>query len=123
MFDYEFISELLQSLLLAVLVPLAGFAVQALIAWGKDKRAELDQKNQWMLDSAIRIAVFAAQQVYGATNGAEKKAYALDIAEKWLASKNIYMDLDVLDAAIEAAVFEQLKRWEETEPPLPETAG
>lgn len=117
--DYEFISELLQSLLLAVLVPLAGFAAQSVIRWGKAKRAEMDTEHQRLLNSGVRIAVFAAEQVYGGAHGVEKKAYALQLVEKWLASKNIFVDLNVLDATIEAAVFEEFKQWGVPEVPAP----
>lgn len=111
MFDYKLISELLQSLLLAFLVPLAGFAAQSIISWGKAKRAEMDKSHQELLNGAVRVAVFAAEQVYGATKGEEKKAYALKVAEQWLAKNNVTLDLDTLDVAIEAAVFEQFKQW------------
>lgn len=113
MFDYDFISKLLQDLLLAILVPLAGFGVNLLISWGKQKKAELSVTQQALVDSAVKIAVFAAEQVYQGVSGAEKKAYALQIAEDYLKKHNVTIDLDALDAAIEAAVFSELNKWKE----------
>ena len=37
----------------------------------------------------------------------DKKVYAFDIAERWLELHGIKIDLDLIDAAIEAAVYEK----------------
>jgi hypothetical protein len=108
MVDLEYVSKLLQALLLAVLPVLAAQGSALLFAAYKNKRAQLNAQNQYMLDTAIRVAVFAAEQIYKGGNGEAKKAYAFDIAEKWLAQHNLNIDLDVLDAQIEAAVKTEL---------------
>jgi hypothetical protein len=52
----------------------------------------------------------------------DKKTYALHIAERWLAAKGLRIDLELIDAAIEAAVWEELNKDRERppEPPSPE---
>lgn len=105
--DYSKLSEILFQLLMAVLVPVAGFAAAWLKAKYSTERSNLDSQNKWLLDQGVNIAIYAAEQIYGAGKGAEKKAYALDIAEKWLAQYKINIDLDVVEAAIEAAVKTQ----------------
>jgi hypothetical protein len=110
MFDMEYISKLLQNLLLAILPILAAQGVAILIAVYKSKRAEMTERQQWILDNAVRVAVVAAEQLYKAGNGDEKKAYALQVAENWIAEKGLTVDLHLLEAQIEAAVFEQFNR-------------
>lgn len=54
-----------------------------------------------MLRGGVDIAVRAAEQLYNATDGAEKKAYVL----RYLASKGIQFDSDTVDKMIESAVL------------------
>jgi hypothetical protein len=116
--DLDFVSSLLQALLLAVLPPLAiqlsALAFQAY----KDQRASLTLKQQAILDLGIQTAIFAAEQVYKAGKGAEKKQYAIGVAEQWFARYGLKFDLGVVEAQIEAAVYEQLQR--DFPPELPE---
>lgn len=111
--DWKLISDLLFELLKAFLVPLAGLAAAYLFKAFQKKAAELDQQQQWILDNVIEIAVKAAEQLYKSGDGAEKKAYALSVAEQWLEKYNITIDLHVLEAAIEAAVFDQFPKLPE----------
>ena len=57
----------------------------------------------------IKIAVEAAEQIYGAGMGPVKKDYVVE----YLASKGLYVDVDVvsseLNAMIESAVYELTK--------------
>jgi hypothetical protein len=104
MLDYAKISELISALLMATLVPLAGFGVQLLIAKVKVERGKLDSQQNGAIDYAVNIGVYAAEQLYKSGQGAEKKAYALQVAQQWLADRNISLDLTSLEAAIEASV-------------------
>lgn len=57
-----------------------------------------EQINTW-----VRIAVSAAEQIYaGSGRGEEKKAYVID----WLRNHGITVDESKLDALIEAAVYD-----------------
>jgi hypothetical protein len=108
--DYAKISELISALLMATLVPLAGFGVQLLIAKVKVERGKLSEQQNGAIDYAVNIGVYAAEQLYKSGDGATKKAYALHVAESWLAERNIYLDLSSLEAAIEAAVKQQFDK-------------
>lgn len=61
-------------------------------------RLTTEQQKQWR--AAIRVAIFAAEQIFGAGHGSEK----LDFAIKWLKNKGY----DVDRTEIEAAVYEEL---------------
>ena len=104
MFDNAKLSEVLYQLLIVVLIPLAGFAARWLAKKWEVERANLNDKNKWLLDEVVKVAVYAAEQVYSDGKGAEKKAYALSVAETWLAQYHINIDLHALEAAIEAEV-------------------
>ena len=57
----------------------------------------------------VKIAVYAAEQIFGGKRGEEKKQYVID----YLAARGLYVDVDVvsseLNAMIEAAVYELSK--------------
>jgi hypothetical protein len=104
MLDYAEISKLISALLMATLVPLAGFGVQLLIAKVKVEKGKLNEQQTWAVDYAVDLAVYAAEQLYKSGNGDAKKAAALEAAQNWLAQYNISVDVSALEAAIEAAV-------------------
>ena len=81
----------------AVLALLAALITYKLIPWIK---ARTTNEQQARIDAAIRVAVYAAEQVYGAGNGAQKKAFAVAYLEEH--------GFTVDSAAIEAAVCELL---------------
>ena len=100
-------SELLQKILEAILPILAtaltGWALaQARLAWGKFAETKPDVAH--FLAQAAAFGVGAAEQMGLAELIDDKKSYALQIAEDWLALKGIKVDLHLLDAAIEKAV-------------------
>jgi DUF1365 family protein len=54
------------------------------------------------LERWVKTAVKAAEQLYkGSGRGEEKKQYVLD----FLAAKGLTMDMDIVEALLEAAVF------------------
>ncbi len=60
--------------------------------------AQQQQINAW-----VKIAVAAAEQIYtGSDRGVEKKAHVLSFLE----SKGVTLDVESVDAMIEAAVYE-----------------
>jgi xanthosine utilization system XapX-like protein len=76
---------------------LATLITYRLIPWIKSKMSE---SQALLLDAAITTAVFAAEQVYGAGNGAEKMDYALNYLRDH--------GFDVDSRAIEAQVYDLL---------------
>lgn len=61
------------------------------------------KEQQKQLNGWIKIAVAAAEQIYtGAGRGAEKKEYVLS----YLAEHGMVVDVEKIDAMIEAAVYE-----------------
>jgi len=102
-------NELLQGVLMQVLpflaVALTGWALaQMRLAWGKFEATKPDVA--YFLEQAGRFAVDAAEQMGLVGLIDEKKTYALQIAEDWMALKGVKVDLHLIEAAIEAAVLE-----------------
>ena len=60
-----------------------------------------------ILAQSARIAVIAAEQAGAGKLSEEKKKYAIDYAEKWLKARGITLDLDLIAASIEAAVYKE----------------
>lgn len=106
----ELISKLLQALLEAILPILAS----SLAAWLISKTVEifrrLKDKNPELgeiLTNISKAAVNAAEQsIVGSGLGEKKKAYAINVMEKYLAEKGLSVDLDIIDAMIESQVRE-----------------
>jgi len=106
----EFWSKLLQEVAVQVVPVLAvfavGYAVKAFGSfWADLKFSQPDRADA--LEMAAKLAVKAAEQAGASQYIYNKKEYALDVAENWLAMRGIHIDLDLIDAAVEAAVFEQ----------------
>lgn len=100
----QFVANVLITLV-AIVVPLIGSAVRGFV-----KSRENDTKFQMVMDIA-RMAVMAAEQA-GLTGAVtNKKAAAINAAQAMLADRGISIDLQALDAAIEAAVASELNRY------------
>jgi len=103
------LSAVLQSLLEFLLPIVAVAVIGALVSWAKllwEKAKSWNPDATDLLEEAAKIAVTAAEQV-GAAKFIDKKVYAMDIAERWLAEHGIMLDIELIDAAIEAAVYRQ----------------
>lgn len=57
-----------------------------------------------ILTGIAQTVVYAAEKIFGAKMGADKLAYALNLAKTLLAKKGLTFDEDVIRAAIEAQV-------------------
>lgn len=104
-------NEVLSNVLQAVLEAALPILVSAAAAWVIGKVVELVRKLKdtnpelyEILKVIAERAVSAAEQIWGDQHGEEKKAYALNVVEKYLAAKGITLDLDIIDGYIEAAV-------------------
>lgn len=110
--DWNLVLEIVLKAILAAILPIA---IKLLADWVKAKSAEIlsgvDDSTRWAIDSAITIAVAAAEQsgLAGliAKTAEAKKRYAIDAAERYLASMGISFDLDVIADMIEAEVLRQ----------------
>jgi hypothetical protein len=109
----DFLSIFLQNFMLIAIPALASAAFAWLFALAK--KAWLDFKakkagSALVLEEVAKMAVLAAEQAGVSTLIDDKKEYALDIAEKRLAEYGLKVDLDMISAAIEAAVMEQFNK-------------
>lgn len=91
----------LTPILQAAIALLAALVTSRLIPWLNSRMTD-DQLAR--MRAAVKVAVFAAEQLYGAGKGAEKLDYALN----WLRNQGY----DVNRAEIEAAVWQYMKQIE-----------
>ena len=111
--DNTFWSQLITNIALAFLPVLASLAAAYLVAqfkllWAKAKAQQPDLVDT--LEWAARTAVSAAEQAGAAGIIKDKKAYALQVAQQWLDMKGLTVDLTAIDAAIEAAVYQEINK-------------
>ena len=109
----EILSAMLQSVLSYLLpvlaVALTGFLVAKIKeAWARAKVWNPDVTE--LLENAAKFAVTAAEQAGAAKLIDDKKTYAFEVAEEWLGLHGVIIDIDMIDAAIEAAVYKQFKQ-------------
>lgn len=99
-FDFTGIFEIVISVLSVI-------ASCFIIPWLKEKLSaeKLERLVKW-----VKIAVEAAEQLYGSGAGQQKKEYVVN----FLLSKGIVFDAEEMVAIIESAVF-QLPEWLETQ--------
>ena len=72
-------------------------------------------KQQQELNGIFDVVVAAAQQLFGESGrGPERREYALKCLQAWLSTRGIKLDVDRLDAMLEAAVF-RLKQNSESQ--------
>lgn len=84
----------------AVFALVAAIITAIVIPWIKSKTTKEQQEEikQW-----VKIAVAAAEQIFvGQGRGEEKKQWVLEFLTKY----NLKVDMDTIDALIEAAVWE-----------------
>ena len=91
-------------ILLGLILILGG--VFAIVVWPYIK-SHVSSEQLSILAGIAQTVVFAAEKIFGAKMGADKLAYALNLAKRLLESKGLNFDEEVIRAAIEAQV-EQL---------------
>lgn len=82
----------------AVIALLSALVTAFVIPWLKE-RIGAERLATWQ--QYVEIAVRAAEQLYGAAQGEEKKAYVV----QYLAGKGIQFDTETVDKMIEATVL------------------
>ena len=80
-------------ILIAVLDLLAVLVTYKLIPWIKANTTAKQQEN---IEAMIRVATFAAEQLYGANSGPEKLKYV----ENWLSARGITVDRAQIEAVV-----------------------
>lgn len=93
------ITYILLGLILIVGGLLSGFGIPFI-------RSKLSTEQISALKTVARIAVYAAEQIFGAKMGPDKLQYAINLVKSLLAKKNLTFDEDTIRAAIEAQVKE-----------------
>ena len=88
-------------ILLGLILILGG--IVTLVVWPYIK-THVSAEQLSILAGIAQTVVFAAEKIFGAKMGADKLAYALNLAKKLLENKGLTFDEDVIRAAIEAQV-------------------
>ena len=83
----------------AVIALISALVSAFLIPWLKTK---IDANKLQTIKTYVEIGVKAAEQLYAATDGEEKKAYV----NNFLAEHGIRFDVSTIDQLIEAAVLQ-----------------
>lgn len=83
----------------ALILLLAAFVTKKLVPWIK---ASTNEKQQAALMTATSIAVFAAEQLYGAGKGAEKLEYVVSALEE----RGYTADIALIEATIKDHIVE-----------------
>ena len=83
----------------AVIALISALVSAFLIPWLKTK---IDANKLQTIKTYVEIGVKAADQLYAATDGEEKKAYVIN----FLAEHGIRFDVSTIDQLIEAAVLQ-----------------
>lgn len=101
----------------AIIALLAALITAKLIPWLK---AKTTVEQQYKIEAAVRTAVYAAEQIYGAGNGREKLYYA----QRYLRSHGYDVDVDLIEATVYTLLngIDLVKPEEDTEPEEAEEA-
>ena len=83
----------------AVIALISALVSAFLIPWLKTK---IDANKLQTIKTYVEIGLKAAEQLYAATDGEEKKAYVIN----FLAEDGIRFDVSTIDQLIEAAVLQ-----------------
>ena len=93
--------------IISIIILLVGAVLITVLIPGIKSRISSDSMEA--IYSFVKIAVAAAEQIYGSKTGQKKKQYVID----YLKGKGITVDVDVIEsefnAMIEAAVYELSK--------------
>lgn len=110
----DLLQEFVFNLMVIALPIISAFLVAALRALIKKWLAELEANKpqlHWYLLQAAEVAVAAAEKMDASEFIEDKKQYAIEIAQSWLDAHGWdEVDIDVLEAAIEAEVLKQFPK-------------
>lgn len=106
--DWNVIAGEVMTQVLRVIVPVF---IAMIIKWGIELYHKIrTEQPDWtpVLEYAAEMAVLAAEQIFGGGQGAEKKAYAIQAIQDILAEKGVFLNVHVIEDAIEAEVYKWL---------------
>lgn len=106
-FNWAEISNALQTLLTAFLVPAAGFAARWMFAKGSFEYNKLNEAQKEQFKLALNVWVYAAEQMNLKGLLADKMQFVLSMAEHWLAAKRLDMNLDEVRYEVESIVAKE----------------
>jgi LL-H family phage holin len=112
-FDLSVYTPIIVNVFLTVITAVIGAVGLAVRSFVNSK---LNAEQLANLNTVATIAVQAAEQLYGAFEGDQKKQFALDYAEAELAKRGIKVETDQLSAIIEAAVLAEFNYPAAVEP-------
>ncbi len=92
------LTPVIEALITLISAIITVFVLPKLTQWLKSK---LSAEQQSALKEWVRIAVAAAEQLYGSKTGLQKKEYVVS----FLLSKGIVVDIDEVTALIESEVY------------------
>ncbi len=115
-FDLSVYTPIIVNVFLTVITAVIGAVGLAVRSFVNSK---LNAEQLANLNTVATIAVQAAEQLYGALEGDQKKQFALDYAEAELAKRGIKVETDQLSAIIEAAVMAEFNYPASVEPAAP----
>lgn len=101
----------LTPILQALIGLLAALVTYRLIPWIK---ARTTSEQQAQIRAAVRIAVFAAEQLFGAGNGEAKLEYAI----KWLEDQGYHVSRAEIEAAVSEYFNTPANNTLSTQPPV-----
>jgi hypothetical protein len=98
--------KFLESVLPVLFTAITGLVIAWITKVINDIKSKISDDAEWVIEQAVHAAIYAAEQQNLVGNIQDKKAFALDVATKWLAEKGVKLDLARLDVMIEAAVLQ-----------------
>ncbi len=109
--DWKPVNDILAAVINAVLPVVLGLGALAIKRYSDRLKAEIGQKNFAYATNIAKAVVKAAEQNGLATEightGAQKKSWALNELETALKARGINIDVRMLDALIEATVYQE----------------
>jgi len=109
-FDWDVISKALQVLLEATLPVVAAMAAAWLNGKYQELRARQTEQNLYLLDSFIRTAVYAAEQLKLGGMADEKLDYVTELVQGYIDRTKLDISAAELRARIEAAVIQNFPK-------------
>lgn len=94
--DFNWVDLVVKIAVPVLMAIITTFVIPAVVKW-------ISNLKNTKLETFIKNAVNATEQMYGPGTGEEKKQYVIDLVKK--AFKNIGVSDEVLDAMIESAVY------------------
>jgi len=104
------LSEFVQVFLMALAPILAGIFTAWAVQQFKLAKGKLTQEQLYWLELVANTAVKAAEQAKLGGYISDKREYAFELIEQQLKQYGYTFDLDVIYAAIEAAVMDEFNR-------------